>query len=160
MPDMRQDSCPIGRAAGVVGDRWCLLILRNAMLGVRRFDQFKSSLGIADNVLSARLARLTEAGLLVRDPYRDGGRLRHEYRLTPAGLALHTVLEALGQWGQEHVPAAAPGEAFEVRHTTCGRSSAPGAVCTACGAPLPVGETSWRMPWLSDEPRALATALE
>ncbi len=159
MSDEQGEPCPIARAAGVVGDRWCLLILRNAMLGTQRFDQFKGSLGIADNVLSGRLSRLVDAGLLVREPYRDGGRVREQYRLTAAGLALHVVLEALGQWGQEQLAGSAgQGDRFEIRHTTCGQASAPGTVCTSCGAPLLAGDTAWRMPWLSDEPQPLSSA--
>ncbi|MFC7641932.1 winged helix-turn-helix transcriptional regulator [Streptosporangium lutulentum] len=65
--------CPIGRAVGLLGERWTLLILRNANLGTTRFDAFRAELGVADNILSNRLARLVEAGLLARVPYRDGG---------------------------------------------------------------------------------------
>ena len=78
-----------------VGDRWTLLILRNANLGTTRFDDFRSELGIADNILSARLARLVQAGLLTRLPYRGTGRTRHEYRLTTAGADMLPVLHAL-----------------------------------------------------------------
>ena len=65
-------SCPIGRAGDLLGDRWTLLILRDATAGTARFDVFRENLGIADNILSARLARLVDAGLLVKVPYRDG----------------------------------------------------------------------------------------
>src|SRR6185437_6288682 len=81
----RAPPCPIGRAADVLGDRWTLLILRNATVGMTRFDEFKSDLGIADNVLSTRLGRLVDAGLLTKAPYRHEGRTRYEYRLTEAG---------------------------------------------------------------------------
>jgi hypothetical protein len=70
--------CPIGRAVDILGDRWTLLLLRNATVGVTRFDDFRGRLGIADNILSNRLARLVDAGLLVRVPYRDKQRTRHE----------------------------------------------------------------------------------
>src|SRR5436305_3789898 len=71
--------CPIGRASGMLGDRWILLILRDATIGVTRFDEFRNHLGIADNILSARLRRLVDGGLLVKVPYRDGQRTRQEY---------------------------------------------------------------------------------
>jgi DNA-binding HxlR family transcriptional regulator len=71
-------------------------------MGVTRFDDFRAELGIADNILSSRLTRLVDAGLLVRVTYRDQGRTRHEYRLTTAGADVLGVLHALAGWGQEH----------------------------------------------------------
>ena len=101
--------CPIGRAADVLGDRWTLLILRNATVGMTRFDEFRADLGIADNILSTRLGRLVDAGLLTKVPYRDNGRTRHEYRLTDAGADLLPVLHALAAWGQRHTEPGAAG---------------------------------------------------
>ncbi|MFF7680254.1 winged helix-turn-helix transcriptional regulator [Actinacidiphila glaucinigra] len=79
--------CPIGRTADILGDRWTLLIMRNATIGTTRFDEFKAELDIADNVLSNRLRHLVESGLLTRAPHRPegGGRIRDESRLTRAG---------------------------------------------------------------------------
>ena len=82
--DPASRSCPIGRAGDLLGDRWTLLILRDATAGITRFDAFRENLGIADNILSGRLARLVEAGVLAKVPYRDGNRTRQEYRLTQA----------------------------------------------------------------------------
>jgi len=89
----------------VLGERWTLLILRDALLGSTRFADFQRSLGLAPDVLTDRLATLVEFGVLTREPYQDqGSRVRHEYRLTPAGRELQLVLTALQQWGDDHLP--------------------------------------------------------
>lgn len=93
------DSCPIARVADLLGDHWAMLILREAFLGSVHFNEFESQLGIARNILSTRLKRLVDAGLLERTRCPDDGRVI-EYRLSDAGRALHPVLIALGQWSQ------------------------------------------------------------
>jgi DNA-binding HxlR family transcriptional regulator len=94
--------CSIARALEVVGDRWTLLIVRDAVLGLRRFDEFLESLGIASNVLADRLNRLVEAGLLHRLRYSERPE-RFEYHLTEEGLELGVALLALMQWGDRHL---------------------------------------------------------
>jgi DNA-binding HxlR family transcriptional regulator len=148
--------CPIGRAVDVLGDRWSLLILRNATVGVTRFDQFRAGLGIADNILSNRLNRLVESGLLTKVPYRDEGRTRHEYRLTNAGADLLPILHALAQWGQQHTSPAEPAEPMQVIHLACGHATSPGDRCDHCDRPLVRGEEAWLRPWQSDDPFPLA----
>jgi len=74
---------------------------------VTRFERFRDRLGIADNVLAVRLARMVQTGLLTRVPYRDGGRTRHEYQLTQAGADTLPVIHALARWGDAHTSAAA-----------------------------------------------------
>jgi DNA-binding HxlR family transcriptional regulator len=97
--------CSIARSLGVLGERWTLLILRDAVSGVRRFADFRLSLGIAPDVLTERLGTLVEHGVLTREPYREPGqRVRDEYVLTPAGRELQIVLGALQQWGDDHLP--------------------------------------------------------
>jgi DNA-binding HxlR family transcriptional regulator len=93
--------CPIARALDALGEWWSLLILRDAFLGVTRFDDFQASLGIAPNMLTRRLKRLVDAGLLERHPYSQRP-LRHEYRLTAAGHDAFPVLAMLGAWGGRH----------------------------------------------------------
>ncbi|MFF3444333.1 winged helix-turn-helix transcriptional regulator [Streptosporangium sp. NPDC002721] len=149
--------CPIGRAVDAVGERWTLLILRNATLGTTRFEDFRSELGIADNILSARLGRLVERGLLTRVPYRDGGRTRDEYRLTAAGADLLPVLHALAAWGQEHTVPDEPAEPMRVVHRTCGQVTTPGGRCDHCGRPVLREEEAWVRPWRSSEPTPLAS---
>ena len=99
------DSCAIARTLAVVGERWTLLILRDAFLGATRFSQFRRSLGIAPDVLTDRLATLVTHGVLSRETYREeGSRAREEYRLTDAGRELQVVLGALQQWGDATLP--------------------------------------------------------
>ena len=102
--------CRLAAAIDIIGERWTLLILRAAMYGVRRFDDFQAELGCPRTVLSGRLKKLTEAGLMARRPYREPGkRERHEYVLTPAGRALQPALVSLTQWGDSHLAGGAPG---------------------------------------------------
>jgi DNA-binding HxlR family transcriptional regulator len=95
--------CPIARSIDVVGEWWSLLILRDAFRGVRRFDEFQASLGIARNLLSRRLKRLVAVGILETRPYSTRP-LRHEYRLTDKGRDLYPVLMTLVQWGNRWAP--------------------------------------------------------
>jgi DNA-binding HxlR family transcriptional regulator len=100
-----QPECSIARSLEVLGERWTLLILRDALSGATRFSEFRDSLGIAPDVLTARLATLVEAGAMTREPYQEpGARVRHAYHLTPRGEELLVVLGALQQWGDEHLP--------------------------------------------------------
>src|ERR1700753_2150155 len=105
--DWSAHNCPIARALDVLGDPWLLLVLRDAMTGARRYEQFRESLGVADNVLSRRLRTMVEAGLLRRQPYRAGNRTHDEYHLTAAGADLLPVLNALAVWGERHTEAPA-----------------------------------------------------
>ncbi len=100
--DYDGQACSVARALELVGERWTLLIVRDAFLGLRRFDDFQRSLGIARNVLAARLTRLVQEGVFERVAYSDHPP-RHEYRLTPKGRDLQLALTALRQWGDEHL---------------------------------------------------------
>ena len=100
--DYEGQDCSIARALEIVGERWTLLIIRDAFLGLRRFDQFQESLGIARNVLTDRLTRLVEAGLLERSRYSERPE-RYEYRLTPKGRDLGIALAGLRQWGDKYL---------------------------------------------------------
>ena len=95
-------NCSIARALELVGDRWTLLIIRDVFLGRRRFDEIVESLGVATNVLTDRLNRLVDEGILVRKPQAERAD-RFEYALTDKGRELNTVLLALMQWGDRHV---------------------------------------------------------
>lgn len=97
--------CSIARCLDVIGERWSLLVVREAFVGRTRFAEFRAALGVAPDVLTARLARLVEGGVLERRPYQEpGSRVRYEYHLTPAGWELRLVLGALQQWGDDHRP--------------------------------------------------------
>jgi DNA-binding HxlR family transcriptional regulator len=110
--------CSVARALEVVGERWTLLILRDAMLGVSRFEGFLASLGIARNVLADRLDHLVTEGVLVRRPYGQGQH-RFDYRLTEKGGELGVAVLALMKWGDQHYPA--PGGPPRLsQHRDCG----------------------------------------
>jgi DNA-binding HxlR family transcriptional regulator len=98
-------TCSIARSLEVLGEKWTFLVIRDALSGVTRFADFRSSLGIAPDILTSRLGTLVESGVLEKVPYREpGSRQRHEYRLTAAGRELRVVLGALQQWGDAHRP--------------------------------------------------------
>lgn len=96
------EPCPVVRALAVVGDRWSLLIVRDAFDGVRRFSDFQRSLGVARNILSDRLRKLVDSGILATQPGSNGG-AHQEYVLTAQGKSLFPVVVALRQWGERHL---------------------------------------------------------
>lgn len=99
-------TCGIARSLDVLGERWALLVVRDALYGKTRFSEFRASLGVSPDILTARLASLVDAGVMTRRTYREPGeREREEYPLTDAGRELAVVLAALGHWGVEHRPA-------------------------------------------------------
>jgi DNA-binding HxlR family transcriptional regulator len=103
------DACGMARAADLLGDRWSLLILREAFYGVARFDDMRADIGAPRALLSQRLDRLVAAGVLERRPYREpGARVRQGYHLTPAGQELAIPLLAMMQWGDRHLRDDAP----------------------------------------------------
>lgn len=113
--------CSIARSLGVLGERWTFLVLREAMSGATRFAQFRTALGVAPDVLTARLATLVDFGVLARAPYREpGARTRLEYELTDAGRELAVVLGSLLQWGDAHLPRA-DGPTVRMRERTADR---------------------------------------
>ncbi len=115
----------------VIGEKWSLLVLREAFMGVRRFADFQRILGAPKAVLTDRLATLVASGILVRVPYQaEGERQRHEYRLTEKGRDLYPTLVALMQWGDRYLaePGAAP---LALEHRDCG---APVRLELTCGA--------------------------
>ncbi|WP_084361223.1 winged helix-turn-helix transcriptional regulator [Herbiconiux solani] len=103
------DRCPIARSLDVLGEKWTLMIVRDALAGTTRFSRFQESLGIPREVLTARLATLVEGGVLERRSYKpESGRARDEYVLTGAGQELAMVLLALGDWADRNRPSSAP----------------------------------------------------
>lgn len=102
--DTERQVCSVARALSVLGERWTLLIIRDAFRGTRRFDDFQASLDITRHRLSERLKKLVSAGVLTRVPYQERP-VRYEYRLTRKGLALYPILMTLSQWeiGRAHV---------------------------------------------------------
>lgn len=99
------ERCPIARSLDVLGEKWTLMIVRDAIAGATRFTQFQQSLGIPREVLTARLTSLVDGGVLERTTYKpERGRAREEYVLTDAGRDLSLVLLALGGWADRHRP--------------------------------------------------------
>jgi DNA-binding HxlR family transcriptional regulator len=99
--NLSEDKCPVARSLDIIGDWWALLIVRDALAGVTRFNDFGRSLGAAKNSLSTRLKTLVEQGILKIRPASDGSAYQ-EYALTSKGRALAPVLISLAQWGTEH----------------------------------------------------------
>lgn len=132
--DLDYLDCSVANTLDVVGDRWNILLLRDAFMGVRRFEDFQKDLGIARNILSNRLNRLVEAGIFEAVPYQDNPP-RSEYRLTPAGKDLLDVLLALWRWGDRWN---APQDAAlrELVHLDCGKATHIVASCANCGGEL------------------------
>jgi DNA-binding HxlR family transcriptional regulator len=121
--------CSIANALAVVGERWSLLILREALLGERRFDRFARNTGASRDILAARLKTLVAAEVLRKEQYSDHPP-RHEYILTESGRALRPVLMALMEWGERY---ATDGEAPTAWEHECGAVFHPTEVCAACG---------------------------
>ncbi|GAA3523759.1 helix-turn-helix domain-containing protein [Amycolatopsis ultiminotia] len=124
----------VGRSLAVLGERWTLLIVREAFFGVRRYGQFARNLGIPRPTLSARLKSLVELGVLERVAYATGPD-RHEYRLSAAGRELFPALVVLMRWGDEHLPLP-EGPPLVLRHAPCGEPVEPWLVCHRCGAEI------------------------
>lgn len=131
LADAADPTCSIARALGIVGDRWTILILRDAFRGLRRFDELQRDLEIPRAVLSDRLRKLVDAGVLTRRRYQDHPP-RDEYRLTSMGLQLSPILVALMQWGDRWLsgPDGAP---TLLVHEPCGTEVDMGFHCSTCG---------------------------
>lgn len=116
--------CSIQKTLDIIGEKWTVLILREAFNGVRRFDQIRDHVGVSDPVLSDRLRKLVAAGVLEATPYREQGqRARKEYRLTDKGLDLYPVMISLLRWGDKHGAGQVVGSGgppLEVLHRDCG----------------------------------------
>ncbi len=129
--------CSVAQCLEVVGEWWSMLIMRDAFLGVTRFDDFQQRLGIARNILNQRLTRLVEEGVLDKVAYSDHPP-RYDYRLTAKGRDLWPVLTAMRQWGDKY--AAPDGPPLKVVHKKCGKVAQAIMTCSACGEPLTSGD--------------------
>ncbi len=101
--ELATDWCPVARAMSVIGDRWTLLIVRDCFLGKSRFEEFQKSLGVTRHVLSDRLKRLVELGVLERNAYSERP-LRYAYSLSDKGRDFAPALIGLKDWGKKHMP--------------------------------------------------------
>lgn len=105
------EECPVARTLEILGDRWSLMIIRDAFDGIRRFGEFRNNLGLAKNILAGRLRDLVEHGILRVAPASDGSAY-HEYVLTEKGHQLFPIIVSLRQWGEEHLFSA--GEKYSI----------------------------------------------
>jgi DNA-binding HxlR family transcriptional regulator len=137
-----QENCSIARALEVIGERWTILIVRDAFLGIRRFDDFQRSLGVSRGVLADRLDRLVDAGILERRLYKERPE-RHEYRLTDKGRDLWPVTMALVKWGDRYYAEQGPPRLFH--HRGCGGEVTDRLTCAKCGAELTVHDVETRL---------------
>lgn len=124
-------ACSVGRSLDIIGDRWTFIVMRETFFGVRRYDEFQSSLGIATNILSDRLGKLVAAGLLRKEKYQDKPR-RYEYRQTDMGADLYgaylTMIAWADRWCAEDV-----GLPLILNHNKCGQDFSAKVVCNHCG---------------------------
>ncbi len=127
--DYAQQDCSLARALEVLGERWSLLIVRDAFYGVRRFNDFLTHLDIPRAVLTARLASLTGAGVLRKVPYQDAP-VRYDYVLTAAGKELWPAVHGLARWGERHATSAGAARTFH--HAACGTRLDPAGTCPRC----------------------------
>lgn len=123
--------CSVAQTLEIIGERWTILVLREAFLGTRRFEGFQHNIGCARNILSDRLQKLVGAGILERRRYQDRPQ-RSEYRLTDKGIDLYPILVGLMQWGDRYVTDER-GPAIVLDHEPCGHETTPQLVCSHCG---------------------------
>jgi DNA-binding HxlR family transcriptional regulator len=134
--------CSVAQTLEVIGEWWTLLILRDSFQGVRRFDDFQRRLGVARNVLTQRLDRLVEQGILERRQYQDRPP-RYEYRLTEKGLDLYPVVIALMDWGDRW--ATDPdGPPVTLTHKQCGHDGTPIFTCPQCSEKVTARDMRFR----------------
>jgi DNA-binding HxlR family transcriptional regulator len=126
-----KQNCSIARPLSILGERWTLLVLREVSLGNRRFDEIRNELGVATNVLSARLATLTDEGIVERRRYSEHPE-RFEYRLTKKGADLQPILLAFLRWGDTYMAGKA-GPPLETVHATCDHVFHMVPTCSHCG---------------------------
>lgn len=126
--------CSVARALSIVGDRWTMLVLRDAFLRTRRFEDFQRHLGVTRHLLADRLRKLVDAGILAKLPYQERP-TRYEYRLTEKGLDLYPIVVSLLRWGDRWM-AGDEAPPLALVHKTCGKRMHPALVCPDCGEPL------------------------
>jgi DNA-binding HxlR family transcriptional regulator len=135
--------CSIARTMDLLGDWWTPLVLREAFYGIRRFDEFQYTLGIARNTLTDRLTRLVDEGLLEKQAYQTQP-VRYDYVLTEKGRDFFPVLVAMAKWGDRWL-SGENGPPITFHHDTCDHDAHAEVVCSSCGQPLNSADTTIRM---------------
>lgn len=131
--EIAQLNCSIAKTLSIIGDRWTMLVLRDAFSGIRRYEHFQTSLELTRHVLADRLKKLEREGILKRVKYQERPD-RYEYRLTEKGFDLYPIILSLLKWGDKYT---AEGERpLELMHRGCGGAADPKLVCGSCGEEL------------------------
>lgn len=139
--ELEREDCPVARAMSVFGDRWTVLILRDAIRGVTRFDDFLRRLDCSRAMLSKRLAHLTACGMMEATPYQERP-VRHDYVLTDQGRALGPILMMISEWAEDWMPKATS-KPLRRRHKNCGAQFRPVVVCSECREPVRPGQVEY-----------------
>jgi DNA-binding HxlR family transcriptional regulator len=135
--------CPLAQAMAVIGDAWTMLILRDSLRGLRKFDDFQQSTRASRAILSERLSHLVEHGVFERVQYAAHPP-RYEYHLTKRGEALKPVLMVLSDWAETHLPATV--HRWGRRHKKCGHRFRPVVACSECGERIKPGSVTHDTP--------------
>lgn len=145
--DWSSEACPIARGIDAIGDPWTLVILREALAGARRFDEFKKRVGASDNTLADRLAKMVDDGLLEARPYSSGSQPRREYVPTELAADAVPVLQAYAAWAHKHRPSENENPTFAVICGSCGEPTERVEICDVCGEALDVSHgVAWQRP--------------
>jgi DNA-binding HxlR family transcriptional regulator len=139
---MRGRPSSVSLSLSIIGDKWSFLVIREAFLGVRRFDRFASELGIAPNILADRLNRLIHRGIFEKKKYQDLPE-RYEYRLTEMGKDLYGSLVAMMAWGDRWLSRGKP--PLQLTHKTCGKDFTPVVICDKCRKPVTARNMKYHM---------------
>jgi len=137
--------CPVAQAMAVIGDAWTILILRDAIRGTTRFEEFQQSTRAPRATLTDRLAHLVEHSVLKRVQY-EAHPPRYEYKLTSRGESLKPVMMVLAHWGETHLPAKV--RPSTRRHTGCGHKFKPVVHCSECGEAIAPGTVTFEKPFI------------
>lgn len=129
--ELGEMDCPIARSLAILGDRWTLLIIRNAFLKVRRFDDFQSQLGITRHVLAERIKRLVDHEIFEKVIYNQSHN-RYEYKLTEKGKALYPIIVSISIWGNKWNNENTEYSEIYYVHTSCHNQIVPKLVCPCC----------------------------
>lgn len=132
--ELGEVNCPVARSLAIFGDRWTLLIIRNAFMRTRRFDDFQKQLGITRHLLAERLTRLVDHKIFEKVLYQEGPK-RYEYRLTERGMALYPIILAFSSWGNRWLNDGNHAN-IEYIHKSCGKHTQPTMTCSECGEAL------------------------
>ncbi|WP_229052137.1 helix-turn-helix domain-containing protein [Aeromicrobium sp. Leaf350] len=145
--DWSEELCPVRRGLDVLGDPWIMLIMRDVLHGMTRFEQIRDSSGISDAVLARRLRLLVDEGLLRKVDYRGDRRTHAEYVATEAGADLLPIMHAVSMWAEKHTALPEGGGHMAIVHESCGSETTSADTCSACGEPLRPDAVSWDKPW-------------